>query len=277
MASGMSGIATVMSKSRLLKYARSDDCTLRDNQKHQAAAAFALNIYKSNAIYTFIPKNACSTMRLSLAIANCCISDPSDFSWIHHNNPTFRADLRDLVTAEYTFVILRDPFARLASCFLDKIVSRDLPGPQLNDLLGTSPDPDTISFADFVGSLHERVVRDGNVHWRPQANFLIYDRYDDYFAVEDFRTAAASIKDRTGLEIVDARPFTAHGLDRYQMLAASLDHSTTPAGEIARLKRLGSCPHPRSLYTRSIKDAVAQVYAEDLSLYAEKIGRPTLF
>ena len=91
------------------------------------AASHALKIYKTGAIDTFIPKNACSTMRLSVAIANCCIADASGFEWIHNNNDTFRANLEDLIRATYTFVILRDPFVRLASCFLDKIVPRLVP------------------------------------------------------------------------------------------------------------------------------------------------------
>lgn len=268
------GVATA---SRLLKYARSDDVNLLLNQKHQAAAAHALKIYKSGAIYTFIPKNACSTMRLSLAIANCCIPDASGIAWIHDNNETFRASLEDLVRADYTFVILRDPFARLASCFLDKIVGQARPASVLRDLVGQDLDLDQISFADFVGFLDDAEVLAGNMHWRPQTDFLIYDRYDDYFAVEDFTVATASIRARAGVEVVDARPLTEHGLDRYRLLSAELDHSRTPAGEIARLKRDGKCPDPRSLFTRPIVDLVARLYADDVVLFAEKTGLLTMF
>lgn len=262
---------------RLLKYARSDDGKLRDNQKHQVAASHALKIYKSGAIYTFIPKNACSTMRLSLAIANCCIADASGFEWIHENNDTFRADLDDLVRAGYTFVILRDPFARLASCFLDKIVSQAPSARRLRELVEGDLDLDEITFADFINFLDDAAVRGGNMHWRPQTDFLVYDRYDDYFAVENFTVAAKAIKDRAGLEVVDARPLTEHGLDRYHLLSADLDHSRTPANGIARLQRDGDCPDPRSLFTRPIVDSVARLYADDIRLYAEKIGLPTLF
>jgi hypothetical protein len=266
-----------MGRSRLLKYARSDNGNLLDNRKHQAAATHALKIYKSGAIYTFIPKNACSTMRLSLAIANCCIENASDFEWIHENNETFRADLEDLVRAEYTFVILRDPFARLASCFLDKIVSQAPSARRLPELLQRDLDLDEITFADFVNCLDDAAVRGGNMHWRPQTDFLVYDRYDDYFAVEDFAAAAATIRDRAGLEVVDARPLTEHGLDHYRLLSADLDHSRTPAREIARLKRAGNCPDPRSLFTQPIAESVARLYADDVQLYGEKIGLPTLF
>jgi hypothetical protein len=266
-----------MTQSRLLKYVQSDTGNLRLNPRHQVAASHALNIYSSGAIYTFIPKNACSTMRLSLAIANGCIADGSGVEWIHKNNDTFRADLRDLVRAAYTFVILRDPFARLASCFLDKIVSQRHPAERLRELASPSLDLDTITFADFVDFLGDSPVREGNMHWRPQTDFLVYERYDDYFAVENFAAASATIKVRAGLDVVDARPLTAHGLDRYRLLPAETDYSTAPVHEIARLKHHGDCPDPRSLYTPSLVDSVARLYAEDFSLYAEKIGLPTLF
>lgn len=262
---------------RLLMYARSDDNALRLNQKHQVAASHALKIYGSGAIYTFIPKNACSTMRLSLAIANCCIPNASGFEWIHKNNDTFRADLEDLVRAAYTFVILRDPFARLASCFLDKIVSQGRPALQLRELVERDLDLDEITFADFVNFLDNAAVREANMHWRPQTDFLVYDRYDDYFAVENFAAAATAINARAGLEIVDARPLTVHGLDHYRLSSAEIDHSRTPVSEIARLKRDGSCPHPLSLFTHRIVELVADLYAEDIQLYAEKIGVPMLF
>jgi hypothetical protein len=262
---------------RLLKYARSDNNNLQLNQKHQTAASHALKIYGSGAIYTFIPKNACSTMRLSLAIANCCIPDVSGFNWIHKNNDTFAANLEDLVRASYTFVILRDPFARLGSCFLDKIVSQARPAQRLRELVARDLDLDEITFADFVNFLDDPLVRAGNMHWRPQTDFLVYDRYDDYFALEDFTAAAATIKDRAGLEVVDARLVAAHGLDRFHLLSADINHSRTPVNEIARLKRNGDCPDPRSLFTQPIIDAVSHLYADDMKLYAEKIGLSTLF
>jgi hypothetical protein len=266
-----------MTRFRLLKYAQLDTGNLIHNQRHQVAASHALKIYKTGAIYTFIPKNACSTMRLSLAIANCCIADASGFEWIHDNNNTFRADLEDLVRATYTFVILRDPFMRLASYFLDKIVSQARSAQRLRELVQLDLDLDAITFADFANFLNDATVRAGNMHWRPQTDLLVYDQYDDYFAFENFTAAAAAIRDRAGLEVVDARPLTAHGLDQYRLLPAGVDHSRTPVREIARMKRDGDCPDPRSLFTQPIVQSLAHLYADDLQLYAEKTGLPTLF
>jgi hypothetical protein len=265
-----------MTKSRLLQHARSSHRPLRLNRKHNFAALHALQIYRSNAIYSFIPKNACSTMRLSLAIANGCIPDAADINWIHNNNETFTADLAALARADYTFVILRDPFARLASCFLDKFVAKDQPAWHLHDLIDRTLHPDNITFADWIDALAVKSTRNADIHWRPQSDFLVCDRYDDYFAVEDFASAAATIKQNAALDIIDARPFTKHGLDRFRLLPADLDHSRTPVFELAQLQRNGDSPHPRSLFTQPLIESVSTLYAPDIALYSQKLGLPTL-
>src|SRR5690606_1619014 len=107
-------------KRRTLRHTRNSIEFLGLNEKFGLARGHALRFFRQNAVYTFIPKNACSTMRLTLALENGCIRDETEHQWIHANNPTFRAQLPDLICADYTFVILRDPFRRVVSCFLDK-------------------------------------------------------------------------------------------------------------------------------------------------------------
>ncbi len=211
-------------------------------------------------------------MRLSLAIANGCIADGSDIEWIHTNNDTFSAGLNDLIRATYTFVILRNPFLRLASCFLDKIVGQSRPALRLRELVAPDLNLDQITFDDFVHFLSDAAVRADNMHWRPQVNFLVYACYDDYFSIENFPAAVETIRARAGLEVVDARPLTAHGIERYRLLPADIDHSRTPVQEITRLKRLGDCPDPRSLFTHETIDLVGSLYADDIRLYLDKIG-----
>ena len=85
-----------------------------------------------------------------------------------------------------------------------------------------------------------------------------------------------TIKQKAGLDIVDARPLTKHGLDRFRLLPPDRDYSQTPAFDIALLHRNGETPHPRSLYTQDLAETVATTYAGDMSLYADKIGLPTM-
>jgi hypothetical protein len=264
-------------KSRLLKHTRKDVRSLRNNAAHQFAAAHALKIYLSNSIYSFIPKNACSSLRTSLAIANQCIGDAAEFPWIHENNETFCATLEDLVTSRYTFVVLRDPFARLASVYLDKVVSRtDVVG-SLHRATGRQVDLEDLTFTGFIAILAQGNHRFINEHWRPQSDFLVYENYDDYFAMERFAEAATVITERAHLPIIDARPLTKHGIGSYRLLAPDEDFSAMPAFEIRRLQRDGQCPHPRSLYREETIRKVAQLYAPDIHLYTNKTGCELMF
>ena len=80
---------------------------VRSNQQHIFAHTNALQIYDSSAIYSMIPKNGCTTMRLSIALANGAIADRSDWEWIHLNNDSFRPSFKDLALASYRFTVLR--------------------------------------------------------------------------------------------------------------------------------------------------------------------------
>jgi hypothetical protein len=256
---------------RFFKYSSSSYTPLARNTKHDFAQKHALNIYNSSAIYSFIPKNGCSTLRTTIAYANGCIENPNDFNWIHSNNETFKASLSDLAKAKYTFTVLRCPLARLASVYLDKIVSRDPVAWNLYDLLDRKVDLDRMSFAQLIKSLRKNHVRTGNIHWRPQVDFLVYKSYDDYFSLHDFGTAVQTLKNKIDLEVIDARKLTKHGLDSISLVENECFAQTIPQ-EIMQMKREGFCPSPASLYNEESIDEVKKLYAEDLNLYREVIG-----
>lgn len=261
---------------RLFKYSAHSYSNLQHNAKHKFAQSHALCLYRENSIYSFIPKNACSTMRASLARANGCIRDENDIHWIHHNNHTFAADLPELVRADYTFVILRCPFARLASVYHDKIVSRGgLVTWNLQQLTDRKVDLDELTFADFAELMSKPAIRNGNIHWRPQVDFLVYEEYDDYFCLEDFDKARKTLKDRIGLELIDARPLTKHGISHLEQLDDA-DYSKTSAHEIYLMKREGKVPSARSLYDDKSIELVAKHFASDIELYSQIFGTENL-
>lgn len=262
-------------KLRNLRYSTQTYQNLRQNAKHQFAASHALQLYKANAIYTFIPKNACSTMRLSLAMANGCVSQVEDFNWIHKNNDTFRADLKDLILAAYTFAILRCPYARLASVYLDKIVDRTSEAWIFYDLVDRKIELETLSFTEFVRQLREPKILTGNIHWRSQVDFLVYQEYDDYFCLEEFAKAKEVLKNKIGLDTIDARSLTKHGTDGFQLIENE-DFSFAAPGDIYNLKRAGKCPHPKSLYSDETQSLVSKIFKSDIDFYKQKIGVNTL-
>lgn len=143
-----------------LKMARISHERLEDNEAHQFAARHALKLHSrcdGVTIYTFIPKNACTTLRYSLAIANGCIQGPQDFDWIHKNNWVFSANTSELVSASRSFVVLRCPFSRLASFYLDKVVSGYPPAAQLKNIIPNLTEISSLTFRDFIRAMETRI------------------------------------------------------------------------------------------------------------------------
>ncbi len=256
---------------RLLRHARKDPVMLRQNAVHQTAQGHALVHYPSGAVYSFVPKNASTTLRYSLALANGAIAGPQDMAWLTANTQTFSASLRELATAPYTFTFLRCPHARLASAFLDKIVAKSVAAWHLHRLDGERWDLDTLTFRSFVQLLTRPRLRNGNVHWRPQGDFLVYEDYDDWFGVSDFEAAARRIEARCGLVIEDTRELSRHTSRRFAP-AEGIGSADMPLHEIAALQQQGTSPSARALYDPGLVQQVARVYASDLALYQSRLG-----
>ncbi len=260
---------------RSLRYAGRSERRLVNNSAHQFAAAHAMSIYQAAAIYSFIPKNACSTMRFSIACANGCVASDAQVGWIHKNNDAFRAGLAELATAKYTFVVLRDPFRRIASCFLDKFAAQDIVVSRFVDRLERRIDPDRLTFREFVKTM-PAVLR-ADQHWRPQVDFLVYERYDDVFCVEDFSRVVDTLGRRIGLAVRDTRYLLNHGTEQYRIATSNDGFQDISIYEIANMKRQGEIPAIESMFDDEIIDLIRKIYADDFATYAELIGKACLF
>ncbi|MCP3921794.1 MAG: sulfotransferase family protein [Desulfobacterales bacterium] len=260
---------------RFFRFSCSNYNNLKNNPKHKFAQNHSLNIYEVDAIYSFIPKNACSTLRTTIAHANGCIKEKSDFNWIHKNNNTFSANISELIKAKYTFTILRCPFARLVSVYLDKIVNRDPVAWNYIDLHKQKINMEDITFDFFVKSMRNPHIKNGNIHWRPQIDFLVYEEYDDFFSLENFSEAVKTIKEKLGIDVIDARPLTKHGLDGYAFLEEKNYYDLKPF-ELLNLKIKGSLPHPCKMYNDELIKIVRNTYKNDIQLYKKKIGPDNL-
>lgn len=256
---------------RLLRHARKNHGPLQQNGAHSFAAQHALVHFSSGAVYTYIPKNGCTTLRYSLALANGAIAGPEDFVWIHQNNPAFVAQLRDLACAPYTFVILRCPFARLASAFLDKVVGRTVEIWNLRRFLGDQFEVDDLTFRAFCELLKTPGVRNSNIHWRPQVDFLVYEDYDSWFRLDAFDQAATEIEARTGVQIKDTRNMSRHGIDRFKLEEAA-EFPDWPVMRLAEMQREGRSPSHAALYDEALVSQVAGFYRADIDLYRDLFG-----
>lgn len=253
----------------IFKNTAANQAPLQQNPQHQFAIRHAMQLFESNTVYSFIPKVGCSTMRLSVAAANGCINGIEQGHWIHQNNNTFIPTLADAFNASYTFVILRCPFRRLASVFLDKFVAKEPTAWTYRDKLERTVELDDITFESFVLSLQKPHIFNSDIHWRPQSAFLLYEEYSDYFALEHFSKAIETLNKKINLHVIDARPLTLHGIEGYELLN-DVNYGKTAAFDIALMKRQGICPSPASLYTPELKELVSKLYAQDMNLYKTK-------
>lgn len=244
---------------------------LNQNAQHKLAMQQSMMIYPANALYTFIPKNACSTMRLSVAYANGCIDSENDINWIHGNNQTFRPTLGEAVKADYTFTFLRCPYKRIASVFLDKFVRKEPESWLYRDRLARNVELDDLTFSDFVHSLKKPGILRHNIHWRPQIDFLLYENYSRYFCLEKFSEAQDTLNSEIGFTMLDARSLTKHGLDQYEALDTGY-FGDVCSFELSIMKRNGKCPTYASMYNENLFQTVTNLYKDDIEFYRAKFG-----
>ena len=132
-----------------------------------------------------------------------------------------------------------------------------------------------VTFREFIINLKSRLRE--NEHWRPQMDFLVYEHYDDYFCLEAFSEAVATLRQRIGLVIHDARNLTKHGADQFELLDGDEPFADRPAHEIATLKRAGQIPRTVQLYDFSLVAEVRRMYRGDIAFYTKTINRPLIF
>ena len=246
---------------------------LKSNQEHEFAIKHTLCHYKSNAVCTWIPKNGCSNLRYSVSKENGAISSIDEIEWIHRNNDCFNANTKESLKADYTFIILRNPFKRLLSFFLDKLCH-----PQEEQTEGsyqhaqeTFNFSENNSFLDFVNYIWENPNSIYNdEHTRPQCDFLLYRQYDDYFALEGIDVANLRIYEKTGIKIDDIRDnnsiFTSKGREYSQEIT-----STTQANKIKVSLENNKVPFVENMYSNEMLKKVSTLYLQDILLYCNEI------
>lgn len=246
---------------------------LKSNQDHEFAIKHTLCHYKSNAVCTWIPKNGCSNLRYSVSKENGAISSIDEIEWIHRNNDCFNANTKEALQADYTFIILRNPFKRLLSFFLDKLCH-----PQEEQTEGsyqhaqeTFSFSENNSFLDFINYIWENPNSIYNdEHTRPQCDFLLYRQYDDYFALEGIDAANLRIYEMTGIKIDDIRDknsiFTSKGREYSQEIT-----STTQANKIKVSLDNNKVPFAENMYSNEMLKKVSTLYLQDILLYCNEI------
>ncbi len=181
----------------------------------------------------------------------------------------------------FRFVFVRNPWARLVSCFLNKFISLDttaqdfirstLPKHKRSSTLDLScaagintlrSIADMFTFRKFVDHLAACDLNRGDVdyHWRPQHRFLADVNFHFVGRFERLREDLKRLSQMVGVEspLIRANPTS------YQQgLRTSTRFCDCP---ISRLRRMTNKPDFRLFYTPSLARLVGDLYSRDVTL-----------
>lgn len=173
------------------------------------AFARALHISpRLGLVYVNNPKSACSTIKLSLQraeLGDAAYEPPKSVHTFEDSPLVTWPDTAELGTEAFAgrrvFSFVREPFGRLKSVYLNKIVRPQKRGKFRTDA-GFAAD-ETPSFDRFVRAVCDQDPRDQNPHWRLQVLNLSVDAitYDTLGKLEQFAGDWARFADTVpGLE-----------------------------------------------------------------------------
>ena len=252
--------------------------SIENNQAHVFAQQRTLLHLKSNSVCTWIPKNACSNMRFSIALDNGVISSKCEIGLIHNIHESLCASNKELLQAKYSFVILRNPFKRLLSFFLDKICHKsslaenDTSYQEAQDLFNVTAET---TFEDVLSLIRDNPeITELDQHIKPQIDFLIYKEYDDYYPFEMFPVFKSDIEEKIKLEIIDTREFntihTTIGLKNTDKINAQ-----TPVSEINAYLNKGERPIALNMFTNKMIKEASYIYFNDILFYLKEVKNGT--
>ena len=252
--------------------------SLSKNKDFKFALEHTLYEPTRKCLATFIPKNRCTNLRYSFALANNLISGSEDIDWIHSNNQSMNANLENIQNSIYTFVVLRNPYERLASAFWNKFIEaekdhfkNEFSGQIFRNIFNSEAEGNPIkSFKDFVNVLWRNpslITKD--THLRHQTDFLLLSNYAEYFSLKQFEALQATVLKRCGLVVTDTRNITRHttygyskGADRY--------YGNSEIQELSTIKKQKKTIKYENLYDEEDSYKVTSLYINDIATYIEK-------
>lgn len=238
------------------------------NLEQRTFALRHLYVYPSVRIsYTYIPKNASTSMKQTLGQAQGWWSE-GDSSVHEVNRVHWLGGLIRYPRTHERIVIIRDPWDRLISAFQNRFVGRDKAASEqaLRDGLATQLPKDAdrmhVSFAQFLEYLARTPDRRLNEHWRPQTSFLI-GNYTQMMRFEHLQQDADFLTER-GLKL---RTATGHGTGSLrQDLGPGWGYR--PASALRKLKRRRRVlPSRASMFDDPLAELVSDRFAADIELF----------
>ncbi|WP_118134984.1 sulfotransferase family protein [Oceanicella sp. SM1341] len=202
---------------------------------------YAINISaRHRYVYFETPKVACSTIKRFLIkneIDGIRLFDRSDvsyeeFDFLHNREFSPLLNVKQVYpfrrllepgSGFFRFCFVRNPYDRLLSAYLDKIVGDRPQAAQVKAVLGRSAGSEAeISFAEFVDAVAATPPALMDPHWRPQYLHNCVDEMDYHFIgrMERFEPDMAHVCREAGLDAQHLARFSPHSNDAGDKLAA---------------------------------------------------------
>lgn len=231
--------------------------------KHNSINEINYFVYISSKfkyMYFSVPKSACSTIKYFLmrnenrhfTLGNAEAADYEQFDRVHDRSITplytprqfgpISSVLDDPEFRSFTFV--RNPYDRLASAYLDKIVRNRPQAVELRRYLNLADqDPEAISFDTFITTICGQPIKSMNPHWRIQYYMACCDcvNHDYIGKVEQLSQDIERLSDLLGLNS--------------NLLIRNAPHGTSAS------------EHVSGLFTPRLRTMVADKFAADFTTF----------
>ena len=241
-------------------------------------------------IYCYVPKVACSSLkRWFLQIAGVPLAEarPTIHPYVERRFSLAalpRQEARRLLHDDtvFRFAVVRNPFSRLVSAYLNKIVRPEGPGMGVikADQKGRLWQPGKrlryewrkfrtgrgyqaeigLSFREFLSYIARRKPAKLNAHWRPQTLILGNVRFHALLPLEQMDVGFARVCARLGL------PAGLEMVNRTRRKAKSNDANCYTDWSTAELRTLGAAPRYELFYDEETRRLAAKLYDEDIAL-----------
>lgn len=237
---------------------------------------------KLKLVYVAIPKNACTSLKMAAINATEMDAEFSNAAVSVHafmkSHFAFPQESKEAQQAREDFrwiVVLRNPFSRLVSAYLNKIVGSERDPAKhfgrvqkLRHGLPTgSLDPKRgVTFAEFIRGVAGTTDIEADEHWRQQSIYVGTDlnRYAYVGRLEGFQKMGDDLAE-FGLRLVPA--------NRNRTVYMTVGEIGEAADILpAQIQAAKAKPAAKSFYREDLVELVARRYAQDINLYHRAFG-----
>ena len=260
------------------------------NPLFEYASRHALLHGETGAIISYIPKNACSSIKASMLMHQYGyeeqefleIASPA----IHSVTHLLQAKPQDIARAKKSYILFRDPIERAVSVFLDKFVSGLQESVKFANLvidmgLDDAEDEvesrqkriiDDLTFKSFLELLrHDRLLK-LDPHWRPQRHFVMFKNYTHRGIMSDMPSFIEAIESDMGIKWLDSRGFMKHGREQYEKLDTPELYNTRVADLAYYKNEIKVVPSTASMLSPEIINLISEIYRQDFEYLSNNLN-----